>query len=64
MNNLFQSMNANNIQSLKQQVMNFQRNFKGNPKDIIMQKLNSGQITQEQLNEAQSRATQIMQFFK
>jgi ribosomal protein L16/L10AE len=57
-------MNANNIQSLKQQVMNFQRNFKGNPKDIIMQKLNSGQITQEQLNEAQSRATQIMQLFK
>jgi hypothetical protein len=57
-------MNANNIQGLKQQIMNFQRNFKGNPREIIMQKLNNGEITQEQLNQAQSRATQIMQLFK
>jgi hypothetical protein len=64
MNNLYQTMNANNIQGLKQQIMNFQRNFKGNPREIIMQKLNNGEITQEQLNQAQSRATQIMQLFK
>lgn len=63
MNNLFKSMNANNIQNLKNQVMQFQQNFKGNPRELIMQKLNSGQITQEQLNQAQSRATQIMQLF-
>ena len=60
MNNLFQSVNANNIQNFKNQLSQLQRRFQGNPRDQIMQMLNRGQITQEQLNNAQSKATQIL----
>jgi hypothetical protein len=62
MTNLFQSVNGNYLNNLKNQILNFQKNFNGNPKDLIMQKLNNGQITQAQLNEAQSKATEIMKF--
>jgi hypothetical protein len=64
MTNLFESMNGNYINNLKNQIINIQKNFNGNPKDMIMQKLNSGQITQAQLNQAQSKATEIMKFLK
>jgi hypothetical protein len=63
MNDLFQSLNGNSIENLKRQVLQFQQNFQGNPREKIAQMLQNGQITQEQLNQAQSRATQIMQLF-
>lgn len=60
MNSIFQSVNANNIQNFKNQLAQLQRRFNGNPRDQIMRMLNNGQITQEQLNNAQSKATQIL----
>jgi hypothetical protein len=62
MTNLFQSINGNYINNLKNQIMNIQKNFNGDPRELIMQRLNNGQITQAQLNEAQSKATEIMKF--
>ena len=41
----------------------FRQNFKGDPQQMIQQMLNSGRITQEQLNQAMQRANQIKGMF-
>lgn len=40
----------------------FRQTFSGNPQQQIQQMLNSGQISQEQLNQASNMARQIMSF--
>ena len=42
----------------------FKKNFNGNPQQMIQQMLNSGRITQDQLNQAMQRANQLMRFMK
>lgn len=42
----------------------FKKNFNGNPQQMIQQMLNSGKITQDQLNQAMQRANQLMRFMK
>lgn len=41
------------------QFLNFRNNFKGDPQQMVQQLLNSGQITQEQYNNAVQMAQQI-----
>lgn len=42
----------------------FKKNFSGNPQQMIQQMLNSGKITQDQLNQAMQRANQLMKLMK
>lgn len=44
-----------------EQFMQFQQNFKGDPKQQIQQMLNSGQITQAQYDQAVQTARQLQQ---
>jgi hypothetical protein len=55
-----QSPNNNIIQQFNQ----FKKSFSGNPQQMIQQMLNSGKITQDQLNQAMQRANQLMKMIK
>lgn len=48
-----------NITQLMSQFNNFRRTFKGNPRETVMQMVNSGQISQEQFKQAQEMAKQL-----
>ena len=55
-NPLYSSMNQNN---LLQRFQQFQRMFKGDPKEQVQQLLNSGRVSQDQYNKAIQMANQI-----
>lgn len=67
-NPIFEAMNANrapgNMQGLIQQFNEFKRTFCGDPKQKVLEMLQSGQISQAQLNQAQNMANQLGRFFK
>ena len=50
-----------NFQAMMQQFNQFRANFKGDPKQTVMQMVNSGRISQSQLNAAQQMARQFQQ---
>ena len=50
-----------NFQTMLQQFNNFRRTFSGDPKQTVMQMVNSGKISQSQLNQAQQMAQQFQQ---
>ncbi len=53
-----------NMQQMAQQFRQFKQNFQGDPRQVVQQMLQSGQITQAQLNQAQAMAQQVAQFLK
>lgn len=53
-----------NMMNLLNQFNQFKNNFRGNPKEQVQQLLNSGQMTQEQLNQLQNMAKQLQGFLK
>ena len=55
-NPLYEQFGKANMQA---QFNQFKNNFKGDPQQIIQQMLNSGRITQEQLNQAMQKANQL-----
>lgn len=48
-----------NAQNLIKQFKQFRQTFKGNPRETVMQMVNSGKISQSQLNAAQQMAQQL-----
>ena len=56
--------NFNNFQQMLQQFQQFKACFQGNPKQEVERLLQSGRITQEQLNQLQSMANQLQQFMR
>lgn len=56
--------NPNDMMNLIQQFQQFRSTFKGNPKDIVMGMVNSGKISQNQLNELQQAAQQFQRLLK
>lgn len=54
----------NNMFQMIQQFQKFKKTLNGNPKDIVMNMLSSGQISQSQLNQAQQMANQFKGFLK
>lgn len=50
-----------NIQQMMQQFNQFRQSFQGDPKQTVMQMVNSGRISQSQLNQAQQMARQFQQ---
>lgn len=63
MNSMFNTIMGNtpfgNIQNLKNQYQQFRSSFQGDPREKIQEMLNSGQITQQQINQAQNMAEQF-----
>lgn len=45
-----------------QRLNQFKSTFKGDPKQKIQEMLNSGQLSQDQFNQFQTMAKQVMQF--
>lgn len=52
-----------NPMEMMQQFQQFKSSFKGDAKAEVMKMLNSGQINQQQLNQAQQMASQFQQMF-
>lgn len=55
---------GNNFVNLLNQFNNFKRNFKGDPKQKVQELLNSGQMSQEQLNQLEQMARQFQGILK
>lgn len=53
-----------NMQHMLQQFQQFRRSFQGDPKEKVQEMLNSGQLSQGQLNQAMQMAKQFQQFLK
>lgn len=53
-----------NMQQMMQQFQHFRQNFKGDPKAEVEKLLQSGKISQQQLNQLQQMAGQLGQFLK
>lgn len=57
-------MPMNNFPKLLQQFKQFKASFKGDPKAEVEKMLQSGKISQDQLNKIQSMANQFQWLFK
>ena len=55
---------AGQFQQMMQQFQQFRTNFQGNPKQEVEKLLQSGKMSQQQLNQLQGVAQQFMQFLK
>ena len=64
MNPLYKQMQNNPQNDFMQRFQQFQKSVKGDPQQIVQQMLNSGKISQAQLNDAVQKANQIMKFMK
>lgn len=62
MNPIYDQFGKNN--DLMQRFEQFKQTVQGDPKQIVQQMLNRGQITQEQFNRASQIANQMMRFMK
>ncbi len=51
-----------NMMQMVQQFKQFQQTFQGDPKAEVMKLVQSGKISQEQLNQLQQAASQMRQF--
>ena len=67
-NSIFNAMMQNTplggMQNLIQQYRQFRETFQGDPQQKIQEMLNSGQITQAQINQARSMATEFQKFMR
>ena len=71
MSNPFSGMNNapmpgpfGNMQQMVQSFKQFRQTFQGDPKQTVMNMVNSGKISQQQLNMAQQMASQFQDMFK
>lgn len=53
-----------NIQNLLSQFQQFRNSFRGDPKQQIQQMLNSGQISQDQYNQAVQMANELYRYMR
>lgn len=53
-----------NMQQMVQSFKQFRQTFQGDPKQTVMNMVNSGRISQSQLNMAQQMASQFQDMFK
>lgn len=64
-NPIFQQMGGNApANPMLQQFLNFKKNFNGNPQQIVQNMLNSGKITQAQVNQCAQKANQLFEQLK
>lgn len=55
---------GNGPMQMMQQFMQFKQNFKGDPKEEVQKMLQSGKISQQQLNQVQQMAGQFQHMLK
>lgn len=55
---------GNNMFGLLQQFQNFKQNFRGDPRQQVQDLLNSGKMTQEQLDQCTSMAQSLQNILK
>ena len=61
-NPLYNAMKQNNtLEQLAQQAKEFQKQFKGNPREEVQKLLNSGEMSQSDFNRYSQIAQQVMQ---
>lgn len=63
-NQLGGNMPNNNMMQMIEQFQQFKQTLNGNPKEIVMNMLTNGKITQAQLNQAQMMANQLKDILK
>ena len=64
-NPFFQQMGGNvPANPMLQQFLNFKKNFNGNPQQIVQNMLNSGKITQAQVNQYAQQANRLYEQLK
>lgn len=63
-NPIYQQMKPAGNNNMLQQFLNFKKTLNGDPRQIIQGMLNSGKITQEQVNQYAQQANQIYSQFK
>lgn len=63
MNPLYEQFNQTTGNNIMAQFNAFRQSFNGNPQQVIQSMLNSGRITQTQLNSAMQRANQMAKMF-
>ena len=65
MNELYKQFQGNYPNNpMMERLMQFKKNFKGNPRDIVQQMLNNGRISQDQFNRYAQQANELYQQFK
>ena len=64
MNPLYQQMQPQENNGILQRFQQFRQGFQGNPQQMIQQMMNSGQINQNQYNNAVQMAQRFQQMFK
>jgi len=57
-------LQGNGPMQMIQQFMQFKQNFKGDPKEEVQKMLQSGKISQQQLNQVQQMAGQFQHMLK
>lgn len=57
-------LQGNGPMQMMQQFMQFKQNYKGNPKEEVQKMLQSGKISQQQLNQVQQMAGQFQNLLK
>lgn len=62
-NPLIGNMQQQQPNNMLQRFQQFQRMFKGDPKEQVQQLLNSGRVTQAQYNQAVQMANQLQKLF-
>lgn len=63
MNPLYEQFNQTTGNNIMAQFNAFRQSFNGNPQQVIQSMLNSGKITQTQLNSAMQKANQMAKMF-
>lgn len=63
-NAMMQNTPMGSVQNLMNQYKQFRQTFNGDPQQKIQEMLNSGQITQAQVDQARNMATQFQKFMR
>ena len=63
-NTMMQNTPLGGMQNLIQQYKQFRQTFQGDPQQKVQEMLSSGQITQEQVNQARSMATEFQKLMR
>ena len=64
MNPVYQQYGKQQPNDILTRFQQFKQQFSGDPQKIVQEMLNSGKITQEQVNQAAQMANQMMRFMK
>ena len=58
-NPLYNQLNPMRSNPMVEQILNFKRNFRGDPQQMVQQMLNSGRLSQAQFNQYAQQANEI-----